>query len=923
MVNFTVDEIRRMMSYPNNVRCLSVIAHVDHGKSTLTDSLIGAAGIIAEKASGDTRFMDTRKDEQERTITIKSTGVSLYFELNRDEFVKRQREIKFLEHRKLQKAAGRKTKKKKKAKKSTTEGKAPGADGKAAEDAEHKARDVIKSYEPPAGKYIKTDRKTGEKRVPFLINLIDSPGHVDFSSEVTAALRVTDGALVVVDCIEGVCVQTETVLRQAIAERIRPVLWVNKLDRIFLELHMDLEEAFLSFQRAVESVNVTIATYRDELLGDVQVNPQEGNVGFGSGLMGWGFTTETFARMYYKKYGISKLEMMHKLWGQSFVSAKTGKFFKNQYNKKGIRRERVFCSLVLKPIQVLGEAVTQNKTEVYQKILSDIGVKIPKDARNLEGKQLLKRIMQAWLPAADALLGMIANFLPSPVVAQKYRVVNLYRGPLDDACARAIRECDPNGPVMMYVSKMIPTHEKGRFYAFGRVFSGTIATGQQVRIQGSDYIPGEKKDLFVKKIQRTVLMMGRYVEQLPDVPCGNTCGLVGVDQYILKTGTITTDDKAHNFADMKYSVSPVVKVAVECKNASDLPKLMEGLKRLSKSDPLVQTYTARTGEHIIAGCGELHLQICLKDLEEDYMKGAPITRGNPVVSFCETVSKETDMDCIGKSANKHNRIYLRAEPLGNTFLKGMDDGFIAPQMDYKKRARFIVDEVKWDMASARKIWAFGVDAGEQNVIVDMTKGIQYMNEIKDSVVSAFEQASCEGVLCGEAMKGIRFNVVDVVLHADSIHRGAGQIMPPTRRACYSSQIRSAPRLLEPMYIVDITVPNTAVSGVYSTLNMRRGEIDTETPRPGTPLVQIKAYLPVLESFGFTGLLRERTSGQAFPQMIFSHWKMMNGDVYQMDNTLKKLVPVERSPTVEQIIKVRKRKGMRQTLPMFSDYYDKV
>merc|ERR1711991_431335 len=244
---------------------------------------------------------------------------------------------------------------------------------------------------------------------------------------------------------------------------------------------------------------------------------------------------------------------------------------------------------------------------------------------DLTGKPLLKIVMRRFLPAAEALLEMIVLHLPSPVTAQKYRVETLYEGPLDDPAAEGIRNCDPEGPLMLYISKMVPTSDKGRFYAFGRVYSGTVRTGQKVRILGPEYQPGKKTDLFLKNIQRTVLMMGRSVEQIEDVPCGNTVGLVGIDQYLLKTGTITTEETAHNFKVMKFSVSPVVRVAVEPKNPSELPKLVEGLKRLSKSDPLVVcSINESTGEHIVAGAGELHLEICLKDLQEDFMKGSEL-----------------------------------------------------------------------------------------------------------------------------------------------------------------------------------------------------------------------------------------------------------------------------------------------------------
>merc|ERR1719506_195318 len=274
----------------------------------------------------------------------------------------------------------------------------------------------------------------------------------------------------------------------------------------------------------------------------------------------------------------------------------------------------------------------------------------------------MKRTMQIWINAADTLLSMIVSKLPSPVEAQKYRTETLYEGPQDDAAADAMRKCDREGPLMMYVSKMVPTADKGRFHAFGRVFSGTIATGQKVRIQGPHYKPGGKEDLNIKSIQRTVLMMGRSVEQIPDVPCGNTVALVGVDQFILKSGTLTTIEDAHNIKAMKYSVSPVVKVAVKVKDGKDLPKLVEGLKKLSKSDPLVVCTTEESGEHVIAGCGELHVEICLKDLREEYAQ-CDFVMSDPVVSYRETVNEFSHVSFQTWRTRMRPRIYLTAEPM--------------------------------------------------------------------------------------------------------------------------------------------------------------------------------------------------------------------------------------------------------------------
>ncbi|CAE8743338.1 unnamed protein product [Polarella glacialis] len=392
--------------------------------------------------------------------------------------------------------------------------------------------------------------------------------------------------MVVVDCIEGCAVQTETVLRQALQERVRPVLFMNKVDRCILELQMEPEDMYSRFRNAMENVNVIISTYNDVLMGDVQVDPGKGTVAFGSGLHGWGFTTERFAKIYAAKMGVEKKKMMERLWGDSFFNAKK-KVWTNVMQPEGCTEPlpRAFCQFIMTPINQLMKAIMNDDKDKYEKMMLTLGIVLKGDEKALLGKPLMKRTMQIWINAADTLLAMIVTQLPSPRVAQKYRVENLYEGPMDDEAANAIRSCTADGPLMMYISKMVPTPDKGRFYAFGRVFSGTVATGQKVRIQGPFYKPGGREDLNIKNIQRTVLMMGRATEQIADVPCGNTVALVGVDQYLLKSGTLTTLENAHNIADMKYSVSPVVKVAVKPKDGKDLPKLVDGLKKLSKSDP--------------------------------------------------------------------------------------------------------------------------------------------------------------------------------------------------------------------------------------------------------------------------------------------------------------------------------------------------
>lgn len=850
-------------------------------------SLVCKAGIISSKHAGTARYTDTRQDEQERGITIKSTGISMFFEYNLE------------------------------------------------------AGEVLKVSEEDAATAAAEALSLGEadskgptiNKNSFLINLIDSPGHVDFSSEVTAALRVTDGALVVVDCVEGVAVQTGTVLRQAMAERVKPVLMVNKVDRALLELQLSGEEIYQNMVRAIENVNVIIESYK---FGEFnwQVEPIKGTVAFGSGLHQWGFTLKSFARVYAAKFNTTEEKMVEKLWGDwVFVSADGKSKWVNSASvntNRGVDSDsgskRAFVAFIMDPIIGMFQAVMNN--ELNKKGLPKahamaqaVGVNLSEETKKtLTGKPLLKHIMQKWIPAADAILEMIVVHLPSPASAQSYRVESLYDGPLDDEAATAIRTCDTSdtAPLMMYISKMIPSGDN-RFTAFGRVFSGKIGTGQKVRILGPNYTPGKKTDLFIKSIQRVVIMMGRYTETVADIPAGNTCGLVGVDAYLVKSGTITTCETACCIKTMKFAVSPVVRVAVAVKNSSDLPKLVEGLKKLSKSDPMVRCETTEAGEHIIAGCGELHLEICLKDLAEDFMKGAPLITSDPVVTYNETVTKES-VEVLAKSANKHNRLFCVAQPMSEEICALFDEGVVAPGMDPKERSKILRENPAfgWEEASTpQKIWCFGDDQIGPNVYCERTVGVAYLTEIKDSVVGGFKWACNEGPMCEERIRGLKVWLNDVTLHADAIHRGMGQISPTSRRVVYAGIYLAAPTLLEPIFLVNITCPQAIVGSIYNVLSMRRGNVFDEGEGMAGGVANMRAYLPVAESFGFSQALAEATSGAAFSQLMFDHWQIMGGegDITDFKDPESKLGKI--------INAIRVRKGLVAELPPLDRYLDKL
>jgi elongation factor 2 len=834
-----MEQIRKVMDNTDNIRNISVIAHVDHGKSTLTDSLVVRAGIVSADDLGDKRYTQIGEEEKKRGITIKSTGISLYYEHQTD--------------------------------------------------------------------------KNSEKN-PYLINLIDSPGHVDFSSEVTAALRVTDGALVVVDYVEGVCVQTSTVLRQALVELIKPVLVINKVDRALFELNHDPETIYQNFLRVIEMANIQISTYqKEDEVGDMQVNPLDGSVAFGSAYFGWGFTLFTFAKMMGDKFKMDPKKILPKLWGDNYFDKSANKWVKTNIGSDGSELQRGFVTHVLEPIIKLAKSIDKNNKEEYMSSIETLGIPLTsKDLEDKEPKQLMRKIMHSWIDMADALLEMVILQLPSPRTAQKYRTPYLYEGPIDDEVAQSMMRCDPEGPTMMFVSKMV--FDGTRFLAFGRVFSGTLSAGNKVRILGPNYKVGKQEDYFEKNIMKVVVWMASKIESMDSVPCGNTCALVGIDQCLVKQGTITDHPNAHTIKSMKFSVSPVVRVAIRAKNPYDLPKLIEGLQKMQKADGIVQVLKTDTGEQIVAGCGELHIEMCLKDLVTQYTNNIEIITSEPVVPYRETVTEVSSQVCLSKSANKHNRISMTAEPLNEEFVQEIESGIVKvnDSFDAKYIERLLIDKFSWDSHDAKKLWVFGPELNYTNVLVDKTQSVQYLNEIRDSLENSFQCVTKEGVLAEETLRGIKFNIMDVTVHSDSSHRGGAQIVPTAKRAHYAAQLTAEPRFLEPVYLVEISAPNEVLSSIHKCFNQKRGNLFSEESVSGTPLLNLKGYLPVSESFGFTEYLRSLTGGKAFPQSTFDHWEIIRDDPLDKKSRAYKL-----------LMEIRKRKGMKMELPIVSEYIDKI
>jgi elongation factor 2 len=472
--------------------------------------------------------------------------------------------------------------------------------------------------------------------------------------------------------------------------------------------------------------------------------------------------------------------------------------------------------------------------------------------------------MRRWLPLSEALMYATVVHLPSPIEAQRYRVDVLFDGPRDHPAYAAIRDCDAAAPLMMYVSKMIPSGEGGRFYAFGRVFSGTVTPGMKVDVLGANFVPGSTGSDAVdfarsKPVQRVLALVAARTQDVDSMPCGNTVALVGLESYLLKTGTVTTfHDNPWPIRSMRLAVSPVVRIAVRAKNAADLPRLAEAVARLSKTDPLIVCTTQSGGGFVIAGAGELHLEICLTDLR-DFLKGAEIVTSPPVVEFRETVLALSSQVALAKSPNKHNRIFATAEPLPEAVLAALESKTL--QAKDKAAIAKALNAAGHD-TEAKRVMAVGPEGDAANVLIDCTSSVAYLTEARETIVGGFLQLVTAGVLAKEEVRGVLFKLVDASFHADAVHRGASQVTPAAERAFSAAVLLATPRLVEPYYRCTTQVPEQWLGTLYSCLTHKRGRIVSEEHAEGTPLVTLHADLPVLESFGLHGYLQEKTSGQA-------------------------------------------------------------
>ncbi|CAH9057160.1 unnamed protein product [Cuscuta europaea] len=829
-----------LMSNPTLVRNVALVGHLHHGKTLFMDMLIEQTHHIStfdQHSEKHMRYTDTRIDEQERKISIKSVPMSLVLEDSNS-----------------------------------------------------------KSY---------------------LCNIMDTPGHVNFSDEMTAALRLADGAVLIVDAVEGVMVNTERAIRHAILDRLPIVIVINKVDRLITELKLPPKDAYFKLRHTIEVINTHI-TAASTTAGNFQViDPALGNVCFASATAGWSFTLQSFAKLYLKLHGIpfDADKFASKLWGDFYFDSDSRSFKKKQ-PANGV--ERSFVQFVLEPLYKLYSQVIGEHKKSVEATLAELGVTLPNAAYKQNVRPLLRLACSAVFGSSTGFTDMLVRHIPSAKAAAPRKVEHTYTGLKDSVIYQAMEDCDPAGPLMVNVTKLYPKADCSVFDAFGRVYSGELMTGQTLRVLGEGYSPDDEEDMTIKEVTKIWVYQARYRIPISKAPPGSWVLIEGVDASIMKTATLCNanyNDDVYIFRPLQFNTLPVVKTATEPLNPSELPKMVEGLRKISKSYPLAITKVEESGEHTILGTGELYLDSIMKDLRELYSE-VEVKVADPVVSFCETVVESSSMKCFAETPNKKNKITMIAEPLEKGLAEDIENGVVSIDWPRKKLGDFFQTKYDWDLLAARSIWAFGPDKQGPNILLDDTLSSEVdkslLNAVKDSVVQGFQWGAREGPLCDEPIRGVKFKIVDAKIAPEPLHRGTGQIIPTARRVAYSSFLMATPRLMEPVYLVEIQTPIDCVSAIFQVLSRRRGHVTEDVPQPGTPAYIVKAFLPVIESFGFETDLRYHTQGQAFCVSAFDHWSIVPGDPLDKSIVLRPLEPAPIQHLAREfMVKTRRRKGMSE------------
>ena len=595
----------------------------------------------------------------------------------------------------------------------------------------------------------------GTRGKSHLFNILDTPGHVNFVDEVAASLRLVDGVVLVVDIVEGVQINTEQIIKYAVLEDLPLTLIVNKMDRLILELKLPPTDAYFKLKHVIEEVNTVIENTLPGQGEKRRLSPEKGNVAFACSNMGWCFTLPSFAKMYAESYpGVNAKEFAIRLWGDIFFNPK-----RRSFTRKGVeeRSKRTFVNFILEPIYKLYSHTISESPEDLSEILKTLGIYLKPSQYRTDAKDLLKLVCEQFFGAAEGFVDMIVDHIPSPAEGAKKKLDRYYTGPMVTKVASAIEKCDQDGPVIVQITKLFNTSDASAFYSFGRVMSGTVKAGQQVRVLGEGYTVDDEEDMTISTISDIWIAESRYNIPTSGVPAGNWVLLSGIDNSIVKTATLVPprledDEDAYIFKPIKHFTESIFKVAVEPINPSELPKMLDGLRRINKSYPLITTKVEESGEHVVLGTGELYMDCVLHDLRRLYSE-MELKVSDPVTRFCETVVETSAIMCYALTPNKKNKITMVAEPLDDGIAQDIESGKVSIKDPIRKVGQYFEENYDWDKLASRSIWAFGPDEMSPNILQDDTLPSQVdkkiLGTVRDTIRQGFSWGTREGPLCEE------------------------------------------------------------------------------------------------------------------------------------------------------------------------------
>jgi len=758
----------------------------------------------------------------------------------------------------------------------------------------------------------------GTRGKSHLFNILDTPGHVNFVDEVAASLRLVDGVVLVVDVVEGVQINTEQIIKHAVLEDLPLTLVINKMDRLILELKLPPTDAYFKLKHVVEEVNTVIENTLPGQGEKRRLSPEKGNVAFACTEMGWCFTLQSFAKMYADTYPkVDAPEFGRRLWGDIFYNPKSRKF-----TRKGMeeRSKRTFVNFVLEPIYKLYSHTISESPEDLKDTLATLGISLKPSQYKTDARVLLKLVCEQFFGPADGFVDMIVEHVPSPVEGARKKLENYYTGPLNTKVATAMSQCDQDGPLVIQITKLFNTADASRFHAFGRIMSGTARANQQVRVLGEGYTLDDEEDMTAATIGDTWIACSRYNIPTSGVPAGNWVLLSGVDNSVVKTATVVPlkmpdDEDAYIFKPITHFTQSVFKVAVEPINPSELPKMLDGLRKINKSYPLITTKVEESGEHVVLGTGELYIDCVLHDLRRLYAE-MELKVSDPVTRFSETVVETSAIMCYAITPNKKNKVTMIAEPLEPGIAEDIEAGRVRIRDPVRKVGQFFEENYGWDKLAGRSIWAFGPDEMGPNILQDDTLPSnvdkKMLKTVQESIKQGFSWGTREGPLCEEPIRNTKFRLTNVELAAEAIYRGGGQIIPTARRAVYSSFLMASPRLMEPIYTCAMMGPADSVASLYTVLLKRRGHVLSDGPIAGTPLYAARALIPVIDSFGFETDLRIHTQGQATVSLVFDKWEVVPGDPLDREVKLRPLeMASPQAAARDFVLKTRRRKGLAE------------